>query len=113
VTATGFPQRVIDQIDDRSMGWCEVCGEYRVQEHHHRRPRGMGGSRRDDTNRASNGLGLCSGCHRMCEQNRTVAKLLGWLIAQGADPTLRPVIYRGQKALLTDEGSIEYLEVAA
>ena len=49
MTATGFPQRVIDQIDDRSLGWCEVCGEYRVQEHHHRRPRGMGGSRRDDT----------------------------------------------------------------
>lgn len=111
--AMGFSQRVVDQIDGRSMGWCEVCGEHRVQEHHHRRPRGMGGSRRDDTNRASNGLGLCSGCHRLVESYRNVAKILGWLVAQGAEPTQRPVIYRGQRALLDDDGGIEYLEVAA
>lgn len=111
--STGFPQRVINQIDDRSRGWCEVCGEVRVQEHHHRRPRGMGGSRLDTTNRASNGLGLCTGCHRLIEGNRTVAKLHGWLVPQGADPSVRPVSYRGQPALLDDDGNIRYLEVAA
>lgn len=111
--STGFPQRVIDQIDDRSMGWCEVCGKHRVQEHHHRRPRGMGGSRRDDTNRASNGLGLCSGCHRLVEKHRDVAELHGWLVLQGHEPTRKKVSYRGQNALLDDGGGIEYLEESA
>jgi hypothetical protein len=108
----GFPQRVKDQIDDRSHGWCEVCGEYRVAEHHHRRPRGMGGSRLDTTNVASNGLGVCGGCHRLIEHNRTVAKLHGWLVPQGTDPALRWVSYRGQRVLLDDDGGIEYLEAA-
>jgi hypothetical protein len=111
--SAGFPPLVTAVIDERSMGWCEVCGEHRVQERHHRRPRGMGGSRRDDTNVASNGLGLCSGCHRLIESYRTVAELLGWLVPQGTDPSNRRVIYRGQPALLADDGGIEYLEVAA
>lgn len=110
--SNGFSQRVVNQIDDRSLGWCEVCGEFRVQERHHRRPRGMGGSSLGSTNRASNGLGLCHGCHRMIETNRTVAKILGWLVPQGFDPAARPVIYRGQRALLDDDGGIEYLEAA-
>jgi hypothetical protein len=110
---TGFPQKVIDQIDDRSMGWCEICGTHRVREHHHRRPRGMGGSRREDTNRASNGLGLCSGCHSMVERHRDVAEMHGWIVKQGNDPLQRKVSYRGQWARLDDTGGIEYLEAAA
>lgn len=111
--STGFPQWVIDQIDDRAQGFCEVCGDGRVHEHHHRRPRGSGGSRREETNRAANGLGLCRDCHRLIESYRTVAKKLGWLIPQGAEPAMRSVIYRGQRVLLDDDGNIEYLEDAA
>lgn len=104
---TGFPPAVHDQIEGRSGGICEICGLDRVHEHHHRRPRGAGGTRRGDTNTASNGLGLCRDCHRFTESYRRLATLLGWLVPQSCDPATYPVIYRGEKVLLADDGRIE------
>lgn len=107
MTDTGFSPEVHATIDGRSGGMCEVCGLDRVHEHHHRRPRGAGGSRRVDTNTASNGLGLCRDCHRFIESYRRLATLLGWLVPQSCDPATYPVIYRGERVLLNDDGGIE------
>lgn len=103
---TGFPPAVHAQIDERSGGICEVCGGAPVHEHHHRRPRGSGGSRRADTNTAANALGLCRDCHRLVESYRALAKVLGWLVPQGAAPDTYAVIYRGERMLLTDDGGL-------
>lgn len=53
---------------------------------HHRRPRGIGGSRREDTNLPSNLLSLCAPCHDYIESHRAEALENGWLLHQGVDP---------------------------
>lgn len=107
VRDTGFPPEVHAAIDERSGGWCEVCGANRVEEHHHRRPRAAGGTRRADTNTAANGLGLCRSCHRLIESHRTIAVMLGWLVPQHADPESMPVLYRGVFSRLNTDGTLE------
>lgn len=107
VRATGFPASVHAVIDERSGGWCEVCGAARVEEHHHRRPRGSGGTRRLDTNTPANGLGLCRECHRLCESHRKIAIMCGWLVSQHSDPETIPVLYRGEYRRLTVDGGLE------
>lgn len=98
---TGFSAEVRDYITCRAGDVCEVCDSAPIAEIHHRRPRGNGGTRRADTNQAANGLGLCRDCHRLIESYRTVAKLLGWLVPQGASPADVPVMYRGEWKVLT------------
>lgn len=105
MSETGFSPEVHDTIDGRAMGRCEVCGENIVEEHHHRRPRGMGGSKRPDTNTAANGLGVCGICHRMIESNRTVALLLGWLVHSHRQPSEVKVMYRGEWCYLNENGT--------
>lgn len=61
---------------DRGLDW--VC--------HHRRPRGLGGSRRADTNTCVNLLTLCTPCHVHVESHRGEALRNGWLVVQGTDP---------------------------
>lgn len=106
MTNTGFPPAVRDIVVNRSMESCEICGAGRVAEIHHRRPRGSGGSRDPETNRASNALGLCRDCHRMCESYRRVAELMGWLVSQRNRPSAEPVMYRGLRSFLHDDGSV-------
>lgn len=114
---------------DRAHGCCELCG---VQLHdgttwlashslHHRRARGAGGTRRPETNSAANLLLLCgdgvAGCHGRIESHRSLAYSMGWLVHQGQDPALVPVVVHGAGSttnpwvLLTTDG--EYREVAA
>lgn len=66
-----------------------------ASQHHHRRPRGMGSSKRPDTNTAANALAVCEPDHRRIESNRTEALEMGWLVRQGHDPEHVPVMYRG------------------
>lgn len=60
---------------------------------HHRKPSGMGGSRRSamETNRASNLLVLCgsgtTGCHGWVEANPTFAFAYGWRCPRWMQPT--------------------------
>lgn len=68
---------------------CERCGQPnrgvrgRDWSIHHRRPRGMGGTKRLST--ASVGVVLCgsgvTGCHGWVESNRADAIDLGWLVS--------------------------------
>lgn len=106
---TGFSAEVRGLIRDRAAGNCERCGDLNnVRDHgaqvHHRRPRGMGGTRRDSSNQAANGLLLCGMCHRVIENNRTQAFGLGQLVEQNSDPLTTPVLVRGVWSLLDNDG---------
>lgn len=104
---TGFPLSVRCTIIERAQGLCERCGEAkRGMQVHHRRPRGMGGSRREDTNRAANGLYLDAECHSYVESHRSVALSQGWLIPQSVEPWRVPVKWRGRWVRLCDDGSV-------
>jgi hypothetical protein len=106
---TGFPPAVRAAVSVRSGGWCERCGAAHAVEIHHRRPRGMGGSKAPDTNRVTNALALCGSCHRWIERehNRTESRVMGWLVLQGHDPAMTPLLYRGKWVFLTDDGGVE------
>ena len=104
---TGFPRSVRDIVDRRANGACERCGLASVAyQHHHRRPRGMGGSTAPDTNLVSNALFVCVPCHNEIEANREDALKYGWLVRQGHDPAGVPVFRRGEWALLADNGTV-------
>jgi 5-methylcytosine-specific restriction protein A len=102
---TGFPPAVRELFAARSGNCCERCGEYHSDlQDHHRRPRSMGGSRRSDTNVASNGGRICGACHLFVESHRSRAYDEGWLLRQSQAPLSVPVLYRGVWVLLDDEG---------
>ena len=100
---TGFPQKVLDAVQLRSNGACEICGLALIEQLHHRRPRAMGGSKAPDTNTASNCLGVCRACHSMVESRRGVAFERGWLVRQGQDPAAVPVMRWGCEVVLLDD----------
>lgn len=110
---TGFSAAVCGLIDARSEGYCEVCGADRAFERHHRRPRGAGGSKRGDTNTASNSLHTCGHCHRLIETNRALSYAVGWLLPQSQSPDQQRVLRRGDYVLLDDEGGFTPWEVSA
>lgn len=102
---TGFPRRVRDLVTERANGACERCGmaapAYQL---HHRRPRGMGGSSREDTNTPANALLVCVGCHSDIEANRDDAYKYGWLVHQSHDPVAVKVLRRGEWVRLANNG---------
>lgn len=104
---TGFSDEVRQIVADRSLGACERCGEYASDgQLHHRRPRQHGGTRRPETNLASNALWLCLMCHTGVESYRAEAYDNGWLVRSQQDPVTTPVLYRGQLVLLDSDGFV-------
>jgi 5-methylcytosine-specific restriction protein A len=111
----GFSPLVRYQIDERSNSFCERCGCLALNgQAHHRRPRGMGGSRNPETNQAGNALWLCTtfdsvdggdGCHEWVESHRSEALEFGWLVPQHRTPSEVPVLRRGLWVLLSNDGS--------
>lgn len=110
---TGFSPKVRELLRARASvdGFvvCEVMAACQgraaaVWEAHHRRPRGMGSSRRPDTNLPANGLMVCGDCHRFIESNRSVALSNRWLLRQNETPTDIPVLRRHVWVLLDNEG---------
>jgi len=67
---------------DRGVGWVL----------HHRRPRAMGGTRRDDANSPANLLSLCAPCHDHVESNRNESRTAGWLVPLMWDPAATAVL---------------------
>lgn len=105
--STGFPLQTRVTIIERAGGVCEKCGQARPQMHaHHRRCRGMGSTRRAETNEPQNGLWLCAQCHYEVENNRTDSYRMGWLVKQTADPATVPVFRLHEWVLLSDDGSV-------
>ena len=109
---TGPAKAVAALVHDRDDGACIVCGlcghsAFPPHTQHHRRPRGAGSSRLPDTNSPANLVTLCHTHHLQVESHREDALEAGWLVRQGHDPALTPVIYHGRHVLLTHDGQIE------
>jgi 5-methylcytosine-specific restriction protein A len=97
----------------RSRSLCEHCGQPLddAWELHHRRPGGMGGTRRPGQQEPSNVLALISWHHNM--DPRSVHALGprhegGWLLSTHVtDPASVPVLHHGRRlVLLNDEGGV-------
>lgn len=99
-------------------GWvCEVQWPNVCQTHdnlcvelqaHHRRPRGMGGTRRQSSRFAANGLMTCPWCHSFLETGeRGQARELGFIVSQFAEPSDVELFYRHERyALLDNDGNV-------
>jgi len=94
-------------IIEREGSRCAVNYSHPGEHIHHRRPRGMGGTDRPGSSRASNGVLLCACDHRAAETDRAAALDAGLLVSQDADPAEVPVLYRGHLVLLDDDGCID------
>lgn len=91
VTSTEVPRRIREAVLARDEWACAYCGiaidslSYSL---HHRRPRGMGGSRRLHT--MANLVTLCGsgvdGCHGVVERDRPTSRRTGWLVPNGRTP---------------------------
>ena len=111
---TGFSKHTRELVFLRSGGRCERCGVIRTRvEYHHRRPRGMGGSRATDTNGAANCVLLCIYCHRDIEAYREAAIDFGFLVPQGKKPAETPLRRHKQWVLLDDFGYVIPAEESA
>lgn len=97
-------------VHERAKGKCELCGlpasNFQL---HHRRPRGMGGTKRDESGAAANALLVHPKCHTWIESNRSEAAKHGYLVSQWADPRDVPVYRARTWVLLSDDGGISIL----
>jgi len=108
-----MPKATADAVRARSQGRCERCGTDSAARWslHHRKPRGMGGTRDPEINSPANVLLLCGsgteGCHGRVESNRAEAYDLGLLVRRNDDPAQVPVELRFGRVLLDDEGGAQ------
>ena len=106
---TGFPRPVIELVTARSQNYCECMstGCTLIAEHmHHRRPKGMGGTWRPESQWASNALHVCLRCHLKIHAMPTWSRTHGFLVRQSDDPAATPVWWRcSQRILLDDTGN--------
>ena len=107
---TGPSKAVQDLVHARSGGLCERCGDSGGEQIHHRRPRGMGGTRRESTNLPSALLDLCQPCHAWVEttgRSNGESYRKGFLVRQAQDPAAVPVHYReGAAVYLGESGAL-------
>ena len=111
-----FTDEVRNAIRKRAKDRCEMCGTVAsYHQVHHRRPRGMGGSKDPASGTAANGLWVHPSCHTKIESNREQAYEKGYLVRQGQDPAKVPVKIgrfwylldeNGGRSLVTDPHTI-------
>lgn len=120
---TGPNLDVVAIVMARCSGHCEICGTYlagdrgRYWSIHHRRPRGMGGTQRPETNQPANLLAVCgsatTGCHSEIESWRRRSTNHGLLVPQSKTPADVPVLLRYGLVCLNDTGTWTPVEGAA
>lgn len=94
-------------------GGCIHCGEQEAVAPHHRRNRGMGGSKNLD--RASNIIVLCSVLNGLLESDPNWAERaveLGWKLRPGSVPEETPVFYPCRAQWLTLDDAFHVKPVA-
>lgn len=97
-------------LEQRSGGVCEVCARQMATNTHHRRPRGMGGSRDPITDSVVNLLRLCgsgtTGCHGWIESHRECSYDLGLLVRRTvSDIAAVPATLAVGRVLLCPDGT--------
>src|SRR5690606_8934829 len=100
-----IPAKTRKALRERSGGICEGCGWWPATQAHHRRYKSRGGG-----HELSNLLALCgSGNHTGCHGRAHTAEgeQLGWSVESGIEPPSRyPLTYRGERAVLDDNGDV-------
>lgn len=100
--ATGPDLRTRQGVIDRDQRRCRRCSAPMAQIHH-RRPRGMGGSRHDPAiNAPSNLVCLCVECHGWIESHRAESYDAGWLVHRRHNPASIPLIVGESEIYLDD-----------
>lgn len=101
-------------VINRAGNRCERCGKpitgpYSI---HHRKPRGMGGTKDPQANSPSNLVLLCGsattpgGCHTGVEKFREAAVATGWIVPRTADPARTPIkLFPHRWYLLNEDGT--------
>lgn len=110
---TGPNNETRDAIYRRAFFECEFCGTESFSfgiSIHHRKPRGMGGTKKKEINDPSNLLLLCgsgtTGCHGWIESHREQAYEMGLLVKQSDNPVEILIMDRsGNKWKLGDDFS--------
>ena len=108
-----MPQGTVAAVHSRAQVRCERCGtrESEYWSLHHRRPRGMGGSKNPALNAPSNILLLCgsgtTGCHGWVESNRAEAYETGLLLHMWQIARETPVTLWHGTFLLDDDGGVQ------
>ena len=101
--ATGPDLRTRQAVIDRDQRRCVRCSAPMVHIHH-RRPRGMGGSKHDPLiNSPANLVCLCIECHEWIERHRAASYDTGWLVHRRDDPASIPLIVRDYEIYLDDD----------
>jgi len=95
----------------RCDGFCEVSGrplDFETFDAHHRRPKGMGGTYRPDTDTAANLLALDPEVHNgaswSVHQRPSWSRPRGYLLRNVVEEArLEPLLYRGRTWMILDE----------
>lgn len=106
---TGPSEEVRQTVRNRDHHRCVLCG-IPSGEIHHRRPRGMGGTRQTWINLPANLVVLCRRCHTEVESRRERYRDLGFLIPMGDDTAeMIPLTYPDRFVFLFNDGTTETL----
>lgn len=90
----------------RAKDLCEYCGKpCPTAQYHHRRPRGMGGTKRLDSGNPENGVVVHLHCHAAIESDREQSLFLGFLVWQSHEPLTTPILINGHWYLLNADGT--------
>lgn len=103
---TGPSQAVRDGIYLRDGFRCVICQDSDFLQIHHRRPRGMGGTRRESTNGPAGLVLLCERCHAAVESQRDLARQRGFLVPQHTEPADVALIHHGVWSWLADDFTV-------
>lgn len=102
-----FSQTTRRIVRERAAGKCELCGlPCPVGHYHHRKPRGMGGTKRIEASGAANCLLVHPTCHRDIEMARHRSLENGWLVRQSETPSQVRVKRFDGWTLLSDDGTL-------
>lgn len=104
-----------DAVFARDRMSCVMCGGTYSLNLHHRRTRGMGGTKRPESNLPANLLVLCGsgtqGCHGWVTQNPDLARERGYVVRQHADPEQVPVVAHGAWVFLRNDGTADRIDM--
>ena len=100
---SGVPYKTLRLVLDRAADQCERCWSLNPADVHHRRARGMGGTRDPEIHSPANLAVLCRDCHTWVEHNRAEATAQGWLVPRRdpRDPADVPVFVDPEWYLVT------------